>query len=521
VVPLRGVSVQSYCYTVPIKKAKLPLSKTHPKLAKEADGWDPSLVSSGSHKKVKWICTNGHRWEGIIRYRTEITSIKQVNDCTICNSVFFRFPKLAKEADGWDPSQFTFGSNKKQKWKCKLGHNWLETPNRRINRSFGCPYCSGQRILKGFNDLETTHPDIAKQAHGWDPTKFSAGSNQKLEWICRKKHTWITNVSHRTDKKATNCPVCSGFKIVSGVNDLQSLFPKVAKEAFGWDPSKISPGSNKKYKWICKKGHTWDAIVVSRTSQKTGCPVCVNREVISGFNDLKTLFPAIARDADGWDPREVGPGTAQKMNWECKLGHKYKAQIDKRTKRNQGCPLCANKKILIGFNDLVTTHPNLALEAFGWDPSTINAGRGVNKDWKCSEGHIWSATPVNRTSQNSGCPSCAEYGFIPDNAGYLYFLNNSKWNMYQIGITNSPDNRVGSHKKLGWELLELRGPMDGHVTAQWETAILRMLKAKGADLSNSKIAGKFDGFTEAWSKSTFPVKSIKELMRLTEEFEEN
>ncbi len=43
-------------------------------------------------------------------------------------------PKLAKEADGWDPSQFTFGSNKKQKWKCKLGHNWLETPNKRTGR---------------------------------------------------------------------------------------------------------------------------------------------------------------------------------------------------------------------------------------------------------------------------------------------------------------------------------------------------------------------------------------------------
>jgi hypothetical protein len=45
-----------------------------------------------------------------------------------------------------------------------------------------------------------------------------------------------------------------------------------------------------------------------------------------------------------------------------------------------------------------------------------------------------------------------------------------------------------------------------------------MLKAKGADLSNPKVAGKFDGFSEAWSKATFEVKSIKELMKLTEEF---
>jgi hypothetical protein len=92
--------------------------------------------------------------------------------------------------------------------------------------------------------------------------------------------------------------------------------------------------------------------------------------------------------------------------------------------------------------------------------------------------------------------------------------------MFQIGITNIPDDRLGDHKKLGWEVLEIRGPMDGHLTQRWETAILRMLKAKGADLSNKEIAGKFDGYSEAWSKSTFPVESIIELMRLTEEFED-
>ena len=92
--------------------------------------------------------------------------------------------------------------------------------------------------------------------------------------------------------------------------------------------------------------------------------------------------------------------------------------------------------------------------------------------------------------------------------------------MCQIGITNDPDRRLSTHKKIGWEVLEIRGPMDGHLTQQWESAILHMLRIRGADLSNSKIAGKFDGYSEAWSKSTFSAKSIKELMVLTEKFEE-
>ena len=83
-----------------------------------------------------------------------------------------------------------------------------------------------------------------------------------------------------------------------------------------------------------------------------------------------------------------------------------------------------------------------------------------------------------------------------------------------------------THPKLakeadGWELIELRGPLQGDVTYSWEQSIMKMLRANGANLGDETINGKFEGFTEAWSKSTFNIQSIKELMRLSEEFEEN
>jgi hypothetical protein len=184
-----------------------------------------------------------------------------------------------------------------------------------------------------------------------------------------------------------------------------------------------------------------------------------------------------------------------------------------------GCPYCHGTKVLVGFNDLPTTFPKLAEQADGWDPHKYTSGSSTKLWWRCSEGHRWKTSPNSRSANGTGCPSCASSGFDPNQPGYLYFLRHPEWEMLQIGITNIPDDRLSKHKKIGWELLELRGPMDGHLTQQWETAILRMLKAKGADLSNEKIAGKFDGYSEAWSKSTFEVKSIKELMRLTEEFE--
>ena len=206
---------------------------------------------------------------------------------------------------------------------------------------------------------------------------------------------------------------------------------------------------------------------------------------------------------------------------KCSYSHTWKSLVVSRTrKRSANCPYCTNRKLLKGFNDLATTHPDIAAEAYGWDPSTVTRGMDKPRKWMCSLGHKWSTEVIVRT-RGSGCPSCSPTGYDPNVPGYLYFLENSAWEMFQIGITNDIDTRIYAHGLSGWKCVEYRGPMDANTCRNWETAILRMLKAKGADLSNEKIAGKFDGYSEAWSKSTFEAKSIKELMRLTELFEEN
>jgi len=48
-----------------------------------------------------------------------------------------------------------------------------------------------------------------------------------------------------------------------------------------------------------------------------------------------------------------------------------------------------------------------------------------------------------------------------------------------------------------------------------------MLRLKGADLGNDSVVGKFDGYSEAWSKSSFEVSSISSLMSAVEEIENN
>jgi hypothetical protein len=84
--------------------------------------------------------------------------------------------------------------------------------------------------------------------------------------------------------------------------------------------------------------------------------------------------------------------------------------------------------------------------------------------------------------------------------------------MFQVGISNVPNHRLGDHSRRGWEVIEVRGPMEGHLAQQLETAILHAVERRGAVLGHKARIEKFDGYSEAWTKDSLKVTSIKQLL---------
>ena len=90
------------------------------------------------------------------------------------------------------------------------GHEW-QAPigNRNIGR--GCPYCVGQKIVKGENVLQTVNPILAKdwnyeKNNGLTPMDVTPNSHKKVWWKCSKGHEWQAVVASRN--RGSGCPIC-------------------------------------------------------------------------------------------------------------------------------------------------------------------------------------------------------------------------------------------------------------------------------------------------------------------------
>lgn len=335
------------------------------------------------------------------------------------------------------PEAISYGSKRKVWWHCSRGHSWQAPPYARTGGETGCPYCAGRLPIPGETDLGTVFPNLAQE---WHPTKNGSltpqqvlpGSYLHVWWRCSNGHEWMAQIKSRVS--GCGCPLCAHKTVQPGKTDLATVNPTVAAQ---WHPTKngaltprdVLPGTSRRVWWLCEKGHSWQAAVSSRALGGSKCPYCTGRKVRPGENDLATAFPEIAAQwhptkNGSLTPQQVTPNSNRKVWWICPLGHEYQSWIPGRTRQGGGCPYCAGKKVLPGFNDLATRVPEIAAQ---WHPtlngaltpSMVSPGSHRKVWWICPEGHVWKAVIHSRAgSQKSGCPVCA--GRIRQKKGEIY-----------------------------------------------------------------------------------------------------
>lgn len=347
-------------------------------------------------------------------------------------------PRIAKL---WHPvrngdvlaSEVPSGRKTNYWWQCALGHEWEARPSDmcRYPESSPCPFCIGRRVLIGFNDLASQRSDIALYWHPTlngeiTPEDVTPGSSKKVWWLGSCGHKWQDIICETTRKKEP-CKICSNTQILAGFNDLNSFKPNIAKL---WHPTKNSVSSQEilygtkvKYWWLGECGHEWQtspARMIDLDEGASGCPYCCGKKVLIGFNDLGSKFPHIAID---WHPIKNGDktpaeysyGSGKKVWWQGQsCGHEWNTSVAERTAKGLGCFYCSGRSILKGFNDLATTHPDIADD---WHPTKNGSSTPQNVTakslkvfwWKGKQcGHEWKNKISSRVKSNfdKACPYC-------------------------------------------------------------------------------------------------------------------
>lgn len=316
--------------------------------------------------------------------------------------------------------QLTSGSSTRVWWVGVCGHEWQAAIRNRTVKEYGCPYCSNQSLLQGFNDLASVNPILSEEWHpvkngDLEPSNVLATATRTAWWFGICGHEWESKIRRRNE--GAGCPVCLHRLLQPGINDFQTEFPLFAEE---WDesndikPNEITQGCKEAISWKCRQGHNWKLSPNQRAQSNSQCPYCSGLKVLPGYNDLTQTHPLLILE---WDysntskPTQFLAGSHYKAYWSCKnCSHRWRAAIVARTREQTKCPACTNRVIIKNQNDFASQKPGLSKE---WDPvkNTIGAdniavGSAYKAWWLCEKGHSWRATIRSRVSGN-GCPLCS------------------------------------------------------------------------------------------------------------------
>lgn len=435
----------------------------------------PSEISAGSNKKVWWKCSVcGNSYMASIYNRVHNNS-----GCPKCfirsktsfpeQTLFFYIKKAypdvfngykeglpkGMELDIYIPSLNIAIEYDGLKWHTSKSNI------KRDNRKYEICKRLGIRFIRAReSEVSNENADIEIQA--------SSEYSQEMFLRLFSELNSILHCSIIPDLDRDRADIIRQYKFALRDNSLEKLYPEIAKE---WDykankgllPSMFSPGSNERVGWICPLGHHYSSGIATRVKASIACPICTGKQVLQGFNDLASHDARIASEWDyelnsGLKPTEVTWGSGKKVWWKCPKGHpSYQSYIYSRTRKEKtGCPVCSNRKVLVGINDFATCCKELLTE---WDyekndinPNSILPGSNYNAWWKCSIDHSWQAKVGVRSGRRQCCPYCSNHRVIVGKTDLKTQFPKiaTEWNYERNGELKPEQFLPNSNKKVWW-----------------------------------------------------------------------
>ena len=419
----------------------------HPKLVRQWDfkkneQFDINVISVKSSEEVWWRCKKcGYGWQSQIKSRNQ-----SAGHCPCCEErtvvvsnvtdLFTIFPDIKEFYDfemnkDIDPAKLSVTSSTQINWKCDIcGYKWRTGVGARIIAENGtykvrpCPSCTGQVRTKSYGE---DYPELAEQfevelnncsLYDIIGSKFLT---QNYYWKCNicdeVFETSIASMIRGRNAKSKGCLYCAGKK-VTRENSFAALHPEVMDEfdpANEIDPYAVTERSYRTAKWICRNNpeHTWNARFYARANGQGGCNICRGYNYDLMFFEEHSEFEQYYDTENNDRPFNSYSNSSNKyVWWRCSKKHSFKWPINRFSSGGIfRCPICNNKQLLVGENDLKSQYPDLAQE-FDVDKNNIRPEDMLytNTDasiwWICTEGHSFQRSVWYRVNYVRECPIC-------------------------------------------------------------------------------------------------------------------
>jgi hypothetical protein len=258
-------------------------------------------------------------------------------------------------------------------------------------------------MYKKHNLLE--FQKIARKQGGKCLSKSYSSIDRKLKFECKFGHKW--SAVAWSVYKGSWCIICGNVQ--SGLKRRTITIEKlnlIAKSNQGFCLSKTYEGANSNATWKCKNNHVWDASVSSVMAGRW-CRECGIASSTKKRSNTIEDAQKYAHSREGKCTSKTYTNSRTKLNWECKFSHTWSAVFSSKN-QTRWCPTCAEhekiKRFKKGLLSLSDMH-KLAAKQDGFCISTSYVNSQTHLDWKCSNGHIFSAKPSN-VQTGHWCPYC-------------------------------------------------------------------------------------------------------------------
>ena len=182
-------------------------------------------------------------------------------------------------------------------------------------------------------------------------------------------------------------------------------------------------------------------------------------------------------------------GRTKKVWWQCEIcSHTWQTRISHRT-NGHGCPICGVQKVKNAKTkklvSIQKTDPHIASE-WADEHSIIHVSRGCNTkyQWKCPQGHVYTASPNSRCLSGQGCPYC--YGRYPTDKNRLSVI---RPDLSKELLADASQICCNSNKVYQWKCANCKH--------EWASTVNNRFRGRGCPkcaLKNSKPQQKIESY---------------------------